>query len=990
MVWVTDMEQDPAIQKVVDHGEGPLLVLGGPGTGKTTALERRYLRLAQEEGLAPHRILLLCLTRWYSMEAKDRLIWALPVPAAIEIPVYTWHALAFHLVSRYYPSLGYREPPVLLTGPEQWGIVRELLHAEDRGNWPVWGERLRERGFVDEVADFCLRVEQRMMSAEDLQALGTHRPDWAEVIRFYDRYRQYLKDESRLDYAALIAASVRLLESAPDVRDALRRRFPHVLVDDAQELSAAQRNLLFQLETKNLVVASDPDSGIEQFRGADPDWTYGFTKQFPEAEKIVLDSTYRLGEEGLQRTSELIRINDTDADHRPSRAAPHPTKLESRIYTSVAEEVEGIARELRHLHLVDAVPWAEMAVLISQPSYLLAPLERALERWEVPFRPLSGDRPLASEPSIACFLDLVRVALKHPGWDDILPTLLTGPLVGLGFSRRRILERTAWQEGTTLADLVERDEDLEEFRGLRQLVIDRQSQADECFWQVWSASSYYQEMSRRASANPGDPSNAELDAAVAFSHALGRFVERRHGRGSIQDFLSEAARADFGGDPWLPASTSGRDGVSLLSFHASKGREWRVVFVCGCLDNWIPKGRRAQGLFDPFALEITDPVDREIEAIADDRRTFYVAATRAKERTVFTVSPGVSGRGRPTRFLSELGIAPTEFETYQELPPLTEAEFRARLRKTLASDAGDSEKVAALVALSEIPGADPSRWYGRWEWTEGAVPLAVPGEFRTSYSRLGVYDNCGLQYVLQSVLGLDPSSTESMKFGTWLHSLFEAVHQGRINDPQTLKAEYRRLFDERIFPNKAIAAQFRRDGEKMLEVFWTHEFKQDNVYTELDFLFPYGDAILRGRIDRIDKVGGALKLTDYKTAKWAVSQPEAAKSLQLAIYFLAVREAAGVEIPEGEREPTLTKLVKEVGGEPQVARLVFPGSTYPNGAPRSPSMNPEQADKVLEELPDLIRKVLDEKFSPTPEADCFFCRMKPLCPLWPEGREVQT
>lgn len=958
--------------EAVHHRGGPLLVLGGPGTGRTHVLEQRYLALAAGP-LRPHQVLLLCTNRAYAVDARDRLAWALPDPATIEVPVYTWHALAYHLVSRYHPRLGYREPPVLLTGPEQWGLVRELLAAEHPAAWGRWAERLGDRGFVDEVADFCLRVGQRLVPDEDLAQLAGHRADWAEVVRFHARYRDHLRAEARLDYAGLIAAAVRLLDENDDVRDALRRRFPHVLVDDGQEMSHAHRELLRRLETADLVVAADPDSGIETFRGAEPDWLYGFGRWFGAHRTLTLPASFRMGAPLAEAAGRLIAHNGAAA-HRPAPAPGHTTGLDCRWYASTAEEVEGIARELRHAHLAGGIPWEDMAVLVSQPAYLLVPLTQALDRWEVPYLPMSGDRPLASEPAVGAFLDLVRVALHAEGWEERLPGLLTSPLAGLGYPERRRLERLAWHERTTLAAVVEHAPETAELRMLCDLVREYQDQADECFWQVYAAARWYRAVTAAAVADDLDPANAVVDALVAFGRALGRFVERRHGRGTIFEFLSGAARADFGSDPWLPPGCTPAGRVAVLSFHAARGREWDTVVVAGCLDAWIPKGRRATGLFDPFSLEIEDAADREVEAIADDRRTFYVAATRARSRTICTVSPGPGGRGQPSRFLLELaGEQPAE-GTLGDLPPLTFAELRASLRRTLAApEASPAERVAALLALAEVPGTDPATWYGRWDWTAGAVPLARPGAFPTSYSRLSAYDNCPLQYVLQSVLGLDPSSTHAMKFGTWMHALFEAVHKGLLTTPAELVAEYRRLFDERIFPNATMANQFRRDGENMLRTFWTHEVRPGRtVLTEHAFSFPYAGAELRGRIDRVDKIGSTLVLTDYKTAKWAASPAQAQQSLQLAIYHLAATQ-----------DPELRSL-----GTPQAARLVYPGATYADGKPKAPTQNAEQADQVIAGLAGVIGAVLEERFEPSTEADCRWCAMKPLCPLWPEGREV--
>lgn len=968
---------DVVIQQLLDSVSAPadtarpLLVLGGPGTGKTRLLEDRYLTLCRD-GAAPHRILLLCNSRSYSVEAKDRLARRLPQEATVEVPVYTWHGLAYHLVSRYYPFLGYRELPVLLTGAEQWGIVRELLDSENPADWPMWGDRLSERAFVDEVADFCLRVQQQLMSPEELDAFKSVRPDWEEVVRFFGRYRSFLNDRSRMDYPELIASAWRLLERNPALRSALRNRFPYVLVDDGQDMSAAHRNLLCQLETANLVVAADPDSGIETFRGAEPDWVYGFQRWFGESRTLVLNHNQRIGEPLASAVVSLIGHND-EAEHRPLTANGRTTSFECRMYPSIAQEVDAIARELRKRRVIDGVPWSEMAVLLSQPRHLLSPLQRALEHYEVPYQPMGGERPLATEPAIRHFLDLVRVSLDIGDSSRLLPDLLTTPLIGVDLPTRRDLEREAWRTRRELRTVVEEAPAASEFVTLCGLVRKFRDQADECFWQVWSTSKYYRRLAEAASGDPLDPSNAAVDALVSFSHSLERFVQRRRGAGSIAQYLNEAARAEFGADPWLKPPARKPPGVALVSFHGSKGREWDTVIVAGCLDAWMPKGRRSQGLFDPYALQTPDIADRQLEAIADDRRTFYVAATRGRSRVVFTVSPPTGHRTRPSRFLLELAGEPPIEAADTELPPLTTVELRAYLRRLVHSmDSSAADRIAALIALSETPGTDPGRWYGRWDWTEGAASLVEDGVLRTSYSRLGAFENCGLQYVLQSVLGLDPSSSHSMKFGTWMHSLFEAVHEDKITDPHKLLEEYERIFDRSVFPNAAVARQFHRDGLGMLEIFWKEEVTPRTILAEHEFTIESAGARLRGRIDRIDRVGRALKLTDYKTARWAPSRVDAEKSLQLAIYHLAAKI-----------DPELKKL-----GTPEQARLVYPGAFDRYGRHIVLEQNSEQAESVLAELPDTISAVLREEFSPKPEADCYFCRMKPLCPLWPEGREL--
>ena len=153
---------DDRQQAVVDHGSGPLVAYGGPGTGKTTVLEERFLRLAASAASSPDRILFLVPNRAQKMALQERLTRTLldgDRRALIEVPVYTWHGLAHHLVTRHYDRLAYPEPPVLLTSPEQWGAVREALEGESEANWPHHGHLLKNPGFVDEVVDFCIRAE---------------------------------------------------------------------------------------------------------------------------------------------------------------------------------------------------------------------------------------------------------------------------------------------------------------------------------------------------------------------------------------------------------------------------------------------------------------------------------------------------------------------------------------------------------------------------------------------------------------------------------------------------------------------------------------------------------------------------------------------------------------------------------------------------------------------------------------------------------------
>ncbi|MEA2447300.1 MAG: hypothetical protein QOK47_937, partial [Actinomycetota bacterium] len=658
------IELDAGQQRALTHTEGPLLLLGGPGTGKTVALEERFVALASERfrgtgDCTSDRILFLVPNRAQKMGLQDRLTRRLlfeeDLDALIEVPVYTWHGLAHHLVSRHFDRLAYPEPPVLLTSPEQWGDVRDALATEDESNWPHHRHLLRNRGFVDEVVDFCIRAEQRLLDDTQLEALAAVRPAWADIVRFFKAHRVRLRSRSRVDYPTLLADAADLIANHDDVRASLHQRFRHILVDDGQELALVQQRLLHFLagfdsggsDGRSLVLAGDPDSAIETFRGADPAWIEEFAKEFGAHDTIVLGTSYRLGPDHGAKTVEMIARNGARS-HRPTEFAGE-SELQVRRFSSLASEVEAIARELRLAHLQDHIPYEDMAILLTSPRSMLPPLERALTSLEVPFSITAPDRPLGREPIVRAFADLAEYSFAKEPEPEKLVNLLRSPLIDLEDATVRELERIARLSGKALAETLEDKpavngdpraaEKIQELLELRDLLRTKENApADEAFWVVWDRSNLCAGLQEKARRGLDDPAHRDLDALVAFSRALGRFVERRRGTGTFNDYLEAIGRADFGSDPWLPPERAG-GGIDVVSFHGAKGKEWSIVAVAGVIDGQIPKGRRATGLFDPYFLDEVDPVARFRKNEAEDRRVFYVAVTRASKRCIVTTSP---------------------------------------------------------------------------------------------------------------------------------------------------------------------------------------------------------------------------------------------------------------------------------------------------------------------------------------------------------------
>ncbi len=979
------IELDAVQRRVVDHDGGPLLVLGSPGTGKTTVLVERWLRLATGD-VDPHRVLLLLPTRDRALALRDELPFRLPQKAVLEIPVHTWHALAYHLVTRYYRMLGYSQPPIRLTSATQLGAVYDLLLTEDREAWGAYRDHLLSDAFVAEVADFCVRAGHRGLNDDDLRALAADRPEHASVANFALRYREHLREEAALDYAELVVAATRLLKENESVSEAVQRRFSHVLVDDAQELAPAQLHLLRELNVERLVCAGDPDSAIEAFRGANPAWLDRFETIAPEHDRVVLETCHRYGKSIGDVATSLIAHSPEDAAHRArSFLGPEDGTTELRVYSTMAGELEGVAREIKSAHVVGGVPFERMAILLAQPSTYGFTVERVLRTFEIPCQGVSADG-LRTQPAVRAVLDLCRLALLDERSDELCKAVMCSPMFGFHPYRVRELDREArMRRGTTLEALIDErdDEDILELRRVRDAARkDRGAPATDTFLSVLETSRWYagQVRSRR----DDDEAAAHINAINALSRALSHFVERQPGA-TMLDYLETSADSAFAVETWQ--SPDSDQGVRLMSFHGAKGQEWDVVCVIGVAEGQIPKAHRAQGLFDPWALERGGAIERAQAQLAEERRTLYVALTRARRRMLVTTSPGVR-KATPSRFCEEaFGVLPEPITPGADEPPLTLAEAAARHRRTLAqTESSTDERAAATAALARIAqtaALDPGTWWWRRDWTPGAE-LYPAGKLTTSYSRIGRYDECPLRYVLESVLGLDPQTTFQMKFGSLVHRIIERSDPsfGDIKEWKNVVEVYTDEFMSHHrddYPNDVFARTYYRYGVQSLKRWWNTERKAGET-VGVEFAFDdldFDGHTIRGRIDRVAKVAKGLVLSDYKTGRNAIAWQDAKDSLQLAIYYKAAQ--------------SYEELHKH--GDPVLMQLIYPGIEQVDREDGSVScakrrQYPNEADEALKRLNAILDDAVLEKFAPSPEADCRWCRMKPLCPRWPEGREV--
>ncbi|MET7421860.1 ATP-dependent DNA helicase [Dactylosporangium sp. NPDC005555] len=702
------IERDPWQRLVVEHTAGPLLVVGGPGTGKTTTLvEAVAARVA--EGVDPERILVLTFGRRGAVRLRDtieaRLGRAAGLRTTAEPMVRTFHGYAFGLLRRAAVERG--EPsPRLLTGPEQDLVIRELLqgaHEDSRAPWP---ESLRgalgTRAFATELRDLLLRAVERGVGPQGLARLAAvhRRPDWASAAAFFEEYLQVLalrdaagRGAVAYDYAELVRAAAGLLADQPDVLAAERRRISAVYLDELPDTDPAQIELLDLIAGSgaHLVAFADPDSSTFAFRGADP----GIVGEFPgrfrtagggPAPQVVLPHSRRLGEGLLAPTRRVASRLRGPARHR-QLAASHPGgTVETATFGSETTEAAFLAHRLREAHLLRGVPWSRMAVVVRSTARQLAPLQRALHSAGVPTVTESEDLPLHLQSAIAPLLLLLRCALDADRLDeDAAVALLHSPLGGadplaerrlrqglralaLAAGDRRpsgVLLLRALRDPGELAP-VERKWAAparavgQLLRAVRDAAARPGATAEEVLWTAWQGSGLADRWASLSSrgGHRGAAADRDLDAVVSLFDAAARFTDRLPGAG-IAVFLDHVEGQDLPADSLAPSADRG-EAVRILTAHAAKGLEWDVVAVAGVQEGVWPDLRlRGSVLGSELLVEVLagrtmETIGRLSALLDEERRLFYVAVSRAREQVLVTAVASGDGEDQPSRFLTEL------------------------------------------------------------------------------------------------------------------------------------------------------------------------------------------------------------------------------------------------------------------------------------------------------------------------------------------------
>jgi superfamily I DNA/RNA helicase/RecB family exonuclease len=944
-------------QRVLDHTSGPLLVTGGAGTGKSAVLRERFARLI-EGGADPERVALVVGSVGARDTARTALMDRLP-ESLPRLQVMTVHGLANRILRDGYEELGYAEPPQVLSAAEQFARVRELLEGEDPADWPAYGSLLQLRGFVDEVRQFLVRVQEEMRTPESVTEAAERRglTGWVELAAFWERYRTVMDDLNLVDFGAL-------LQRASTVASTGAPRIDHLLVDDLQDTTIATESILTAVRAPDLVAAANPGAHLFSFQGMTRAPLDRFADTFPGTTSVELTVAYR---------------------------TPEPPEAVAWVTPHASEEHAAVARELRRLRVEQGTSWDAMAVVVRRQGAHLGGLLRALDDARIPRSVPERGLSLTAEPATRPYVLALRwLVADVPRREELVETLLTSDVVGLSPAAARGLLRVARTRTGSIANALDVEEGLTP-EEVEQVAAAREALARASLFAGMSVQDAFRVLweelpcSRRLveSGGAGSAERRELDMVATFASAVAESEDATDK--SVEGFLEglDAGEHGPGRSVWERARP---DAVRVLTAHGAAGQEFDAVIVTGVTEGNFPSVHRPEPMFDLSVLDrVVTNAERNRERLQDERRLFDAVIARARRRVVLTCADDHPDRDELTvrsRFVAERGLTwePAPAGPYDE--PVSVREAAAVWRRQLGdADVPAWRRLAALEGLVAL-GVDPGRWWFQRDWTDTGRPLHET--IRVSYSRLSNLEACQLMHVLGDELGLGRPGGYHAWVGKTVHKLIEEVERGEISkEPRAMVEELDRRWRPEEFPSLAVSEAFRELARSHMLRNWYETYgERPALAIEQYFEFEFEGVSVIGYIDRIGaSVKDGTTITDFKTGKSDNAGPPK-DSLQLGIYYLAVQEAEGL----ADFKPVRTVELAFLRGNWKSPNIDF------RKMPINERDEAQYQAAMRERLAELIRakKALNETevYTPNPYANCRFCDFKTLCPLYPEGQPV--
>ncbi|MEO8743988.1 MAG: ATP-dependent DNA helicase [Candidatus Dormiibacterota bacterium] len=840
-------------------GGVPIRVVAGAGTGKTAVIAERFRRLV-EGGVSPASILVMTFTERAAAQMRQRIESLIDAPAPA---VGTFHSMALGWLRGHGRAVGVAAGFRILAGADRWILARQLMWKI--GDAALAGDE-RPDDLVAPVLQMLERMKQELVPIGRLEvwAAASDDPERAALMKACVRlFRAYEKECARrrlLDFEDLLVLAVRMLEKDPPLLREYKARFPHVLVDEYQDLNLAQERLVELVATGgHPFVVGDDDQSIYRFRGASRASLERFLDRFPQAGTITIGRNRRSSRRIVSAAASLIGGN-VDRIPKVLRSDRSGPAVELWLCPDGVTEATAIAT--RAAELVQRGTSLSKIAVLCRTNAIARPIAAALALRGLP-HVVVGGHGFHDRPEIRDVIALLRV-LRDPADLVALARAITRPPSGLdpmdalGVLRDSraapLAALKGWPPAATFATL------------LGDLSAEaRTLDVRDLFFELMNRTRYLDIYCSALEASEA----ARVAANVSrFAEMIAEFSETSTDR-SLAAYMDHLDLVLLSGEDEEPApvETAG-EAILVMTIHQSKGLEFEAVFVPGLVEGRLPQsGRSPRFELPPAVLE---PLVRGREdVVAEERRLLYVAMTRAARQLFLTRAAHYEGgrRWRDSRFLDEVRAAGPRTVIEREIeacpnPPAPETH---------------APKTAEVIL---------------------------------SYSGIAAYRDCPRQYWYRQVQRLPAVQSAEAVHGVILHEVLrqagEIRRSGRPLSARLLASIHRDVWSKTSFPDPRRVATFKRIGAEQLETYRRRGGLEDAPeHLELPFSAALDGWALRGVIDRIDRTATGWRIVDYKSGR---SLTRRRRDLQVALYALAATAAL-------ELDPVELQVVYLASGE---------------------------------------------------------------------------
>ena len=895
-------------RRAVTHDAGPLLIIAGAGTGKTTVITRRIAWLIAQRKARPEEILALTFTDKAAAEMEERVDTLAPYGYA-DVEIATFHAFGDRLLREHALEVGLQPDFRILNRAEQIIFFRDRLFEFPLVRYRPLGDPTRHIRAIITLISRCkdedIAPAEYQAYVERLQGQAAKAPGDAELhdraaqhlelAQTYAKYQALMAVAGVVDFGDQIVHALRLLRSRPYVLQNYQRRFKYILVDEFQDTNWAQFEIVKLLAARraNVAVVGDDNQAIYRWRGAAVTNFRSFLTDFPQTRVVVLTENYRSHQRILDAAYRLIvnnpdRLEENEEGRRygitKKLAAvrmldgPEPQALH---YETATQEADAVAQMIRERVEQGAWKHDDVAILVRSNNDADQFL-RSLNLRGVPWT-FSGNAGLYGRPEIRLLIAFLR-SVAHPD-DSVSVHYLASsdiyqvPIVDLTrcatYSDRR--HRWLFDVLRSVETLPEtRDEVGDEGRAaIRRLVADltrymelaREMPTGELLYQFLIDSGWLARMSKAATARD----EAEVQNISKFFRRV-QDASKALRYDNVREFVNHLdALIDAGDDPAVAEADVETPAVRVLTVHKAKGLEFPIVFLVTLAQDKFPLRRRKDALELPVELiKETLPPSADFHQ-QEERRLFYVGMTRA-ERELFLTSARDYG-GTRARKVSQFVLEALD------LPKDAARPFKAQAIEEI-------QRFASPVEATD----------------ETLAPIPPDRELLLSHRQVDDYQTCPLKYRYIHLLRVPILRHHTVVYGNTVHKVVEHYLKRRVAGNYTsledLLAIYEREWDNQGFLTWDHEEARKAAGRAALTRFW-HEEEAGGVrpsHVEKDFGFSLGADRVRGRFDRVDEDLLGATIIDYKTgevAKQSIADRRTAKSLQLQMYALAWREMTG-------------------------------------------------------------------------------------------------